>query len=128
MALISGVMTATSPELYEAVEIDGGNSWHKFRNISLPTILTATAPLIVMNITFNFNNFGMIYFLTEGGPSNPNYQIAGSTDLLISWIFKLVYENRMYNFAAAIAILIFIVIATASGFNLVRTRAFKGEI
>ncbi|MEG2404355.1 MAG: sugar ABC transporter permease, partial [Oscillospiraceae bacterium] len=127
MALISGVMTAISPELYEAVEIDGGNGWHKFKSISLPMILTATAPQIVMGLTGSFNNFGMIYFLTEGGPANPNYQIAGSTDLLISWIFKLTYNNRMYNYAAAITILIFIVLGVISGFNIMKTRAFKED-
>lgn len=127
MALISGVMTAISPELYEAVEIDGGNGWHKFKSISLPMILTATAPQIVMGITGSFNNFGIIYFLTEGGPANSKYQIAGSTDLLISWIFKLTYNNRMYNYAAAITILIFIVLGIVSGFNIMRTRAFKED-
>lgn len=127
MALISGVMTGISPELYEAVEIDGGTGWHKFRYISLPMILTATAPQIVMSMTSTFNNFGMVYFLTEGGPANPEYQIAGSTDLLISWIFKLTYDNRMYNYAAAITILIFIIIGTIGGYNLMKTRAFKED-
>lgn len=127
MALISGVMTAISQEQYEAVEIDGGNGWHKFRFISLPTILTATSPQIVMSLTSTFNNFGMIYFLTEGGPANPNYQVAGSTDLLISWIFKLTYDNRMYNYAATITILIFIILGAIGGYNLMQTRAFKED-
>ena len=127
MALISGVMTSISPELYEAVEIDGGNSWHKFRYISMPTILTATSPLIVMGITGNFNSFSTIFFITEGGPLNPAYQMAGTTDLLITWIFKLTLDQRMYNYASAISILIFIVIAAITAINLMRTRAFKEE-
>ena len=127
MALISGVMTSISPELYEAVEIDGGNSWHKFRHISMPTILTATSPLIIMGITGNFNSFGTIFFITEGGPLNPNYQMAGSTDLLITWIFKLTLNQRMYNYASAISILIFVVIAAVTAINLMRTRAFKED-
>ncbi|MCL2004259.1 MAG: sugar ABC transporter permease [Oscillospiraceae bacterium] len=127
MALISAAMTAISPELYEAVEMDGGTGLHKFRYISLPTILTATAPMIVMNVAANFNNFGAVYFLTSGGPLDPRYQMAGTTDLLISWIFKLTLDFRMYNIAAAVSILIFIMIATVSGFNLMRTRSFKGD-
>ena len=127
MALISGVMTSISPELYEAVEIDGGSGWNKFRHISLPVILTATAPQIVMQITFNFNNFGAIYFLTGGNPPNPNYQFAGATDILISWIFQLTLTNRMYNYAAAITILIFIVISTFSAINLMRSRVYKED-
>ena len=127
MALISGVMTSISPELYEAVEIDGGNSWHKFRYISMPTILTATSPIIVMGITGNFNSFSTIFFITGGRPLDLNYQMAGTTDLLITWIFKLTLDQRMYNFASAISILIFIVIATVTAFNLMRTRAFKED-
>ena len=127
MTLISAAMTSISPELHEAVEIDGGNAWHKFKNISLPTIMTATAPMVVMNMTSNFNNFGGVYFLTGGGPRDPSMQMAGTTDILISWIFKLTLEHRMYNIASAISILIFIVIATISAFNLMRTRSFKED-
>ncbi|MCL2051448.1 MAG: sugar ABC transporter permease [Lachnospiraceae bacterium] len=127
MALISAAMTSISPELHEAVEIDGGNSWHKFYHISFPVILTATAPMIVMTITANFNNFGVIYFLTQGNPRDPSLQLAGTTDLLITWIFKLTLEQRMYNVAAAISILIFIIIAMVSGYNLMKTRAFNDD-
>ena len=127
MALITGVMTGISPEYYEAVEIDGGNGWHKFRYISLPMIFAATAPLIVMSLTHNFNNFGAVYFLTEGGPANPALQMAGSTDILITWLFSLTYDYRMYNFASAISIMIFMVLAVVSGVTLMRTRAFKED-
>jgi len=127
MALISGVMTTISPELYEAAEVDGANGWYKFRYISLPMILTATAPQIILNVTFNFNNFGMIYFVTGGGPANPAFKLAGSTDILISWIFKLTLNQRMYNYAAAISILIFIILATVNGLTLLRTRVFRED-
>lgn len=127
MALITGVMSGITPEYYEAVEIDGGNAWHKFRFISFPMILASTAPLIVMSITHNFNNFGVVYFLTGGGPANPTLQMAGSTDILITWLFSLTYDYRMYNFASAISIMIFMVLAVVSGVTLMRTRAFKEE-
>jgi arabinogalactan oligomer/maltooligosaccharide transport system permease protein len=125
MVLISGVITTVSPELYEAAQIDGANAIARFRAITLPSILASTAPQILMSITFNFNNFNMIYFLTDGGPPNPAYQMAGSTDILISWIFKLTLDQRMYNYASALSIFIFIIIATVSSWNLLRTRAFK---
>ena len=127
MALITGIKTSIMPELYEAVEVDGGTGWHKFRFISLPMVLTATAPLTVMSLTHNFNNFGVVFFLTGGGPANPNLQMAGSTDILITWLFSLTLDYRMFNFAAAISIMIFVMLATVSGFTLMRTRAFKEE-
>jgi len=125
MALISGIMTTIPQEQYEAAQIDGANTLQQFRSITLPFILSATAPQILMSVTFNFNNFNMIYFLTGGGPANPNFQMAGSTDILISWIFKLTLDQRMYNYASALSIFIFIIIASVSAWNLLRTRAFK---
>jgi arabinogalactan oligomer/maltooligosaccharide transport system permease protein len=127
MALISGVMTTIPQEMYEAAQIDGANTWQQFKSITLPFVIASTAPQILMSVTFNFNNFNMIYFITNGGPPNPAYQMAGSTDILISWIFKLTLDQRMYNFASALSILIFIIIASVSAWNLLRTRAFKEE-
>ncbi|MDR1466560.1 MAG: sugar ABC transporter permease [Treponema sp.] len=125
MALISSVMTTVPQEQYEAAQIDGANAFQQFRAVTLPTVIASTAPQILMSITFNFNNFNMIYFLTGGGPANPNFQMAGSTDILISWIFKLTLDQRMYNYASALSIFIFIIVATVSAWNLLRTRAFK---
>jgi arabinogalactan oligomer/maltooligosaccharide transport system permease protein len=127
MALISGVMTTVPQELYEAAQIDGANSLQQFKAVTLPIILASTAPQIMMSVTFNFNNFNMIYFLTDGGPPNPAFQMAGSTDILISWIFKLTIDQRMYNYASALSIFIFIIIASVSAWNLLRTRAFKED-
>ncbi|MDR0452858.1 MAG: sugar ABC transporter permease [Treponema sp.] len=127
MALITGVMTTIPQEMYEAAQIDGANTLQQFRSITLPFVVASTAPQILMSATFNFNNFNMIYFITGGGPANPAYQMAGSTDILISWIFKLTLDQRMYNFASALSILIFIIVASISAWNLLRTRAFKEE-
>ena len=125
MALISGVMTTIPQEQYEAAQIDGANTFQVFKAITMPFILASTAPQLMMSVTFNFNNFNMIYFLTGGGPPNPNLQMAGSTDILISWIFKLTLDQRMYNYASALSIFIFVIIASISAWNLLRTRAFK---
>ncbi|MDR1948652.1 MAG: sugar ABC transporter permease [Spirochaetaceae bacterium] len=127
MALIAGVMTTVPQELYEAAQIDGANSFQQFKAVTLPIILASTAPQLMMSVTFNFNNFNMIYFLTDGGPPNASYQMAGSTDILISWIFKLTIDQRMYNYASALSIFIFIVVASVSAWNLLRTRAFKED-
>jgi arabinogalactan oligomer/maltooligosaccharide transport system permease protein len=127
MVLISGVMTTIPQEQFEAAQIDGANVFQQFRFITVPFILASTAPQILMSLTFNFNNFAMIYFMTGGGPSNPNFQMAGSTDILITWIFKLTLDQRMYNYASALSIMVFIVIASVSAWNLLRTRAFKED-
>lgn len=125
MVMLLGVLANQDPQLYEAAEIDGANAVQTFCRIKLPLLLNATAPLIVMNIAYNFNCFGAIYFLTGGGPSDPSYQFAGDTDILISWIYKLTLNQKMYSMAAVMNILIFIFIGAISLWNFRKTNAFK---
>jgi arabinogalactan oligomer/maltooligosaccharide transport system permease protein len=127
MVLMSGVMTSIDKELYEAAEVDGASPFQKFRKITLPLIMFATAPLAIMSFAGNFNNFNIIYLMTEGGPVNSDYAYAGSTDILISWIYKLTLDNSQFAMASVVSILIFIVIATFSIYNFRKTRAFKEE-
>lgn len=125
MVMLLGVLSSQDESLYEAARIDGANPYQVFKHIKLPLLMYATAPLIIMNLAGNFNNFGAIYFLTNGGPTNPNLQFAGDTDILISWIYKLTLDQRMYSMAAVMNILIFIFIAAVSIWNFSRTNAFK---
>ncbi len=125
MIMIQGILSNIDKSLYEAAEIDGGGSYQVFRHITLPLVLRATAPLLVMNLAGNFNGFGVIYFLTNGGPVNVNYQFAGDTDILISWIYKLTLDQKLYDMAAVMNILIFILVAAVSIWNFRRTQAFK---
>ncbi|MNI05755.1 Maltose transport system permease protein MalF [compost metagenome] len=127
LALMSGVLTNIDRDLYEAAEIDGASSWQRFQSITLPLVLFATAPLLIMSFAGNLNNFNIIYLFTEGGPVNMDYSFAGSTDILISWIFKLTLQQNQFNTASAVSILVFIIIAVFSIWNFRQTRAFKEE-
>ena len=127
MVYISGILTSISPDLYEAASVDGATGLQKFKSITMPLVLHQTAPTLLMSLAGNFNNFGAIYLLTDGGPINPSYQYAGSTDILLSWVYKMTMNVNQYSMATAISILIFIVIATFSVINLRRTQAFKEE-
>ena len=128
MALMSGIMTSISKDIYEAAEIDGANERQQFRKITLPLVVAATAPLLIMSFAHNFNNFGIIYFLTQGNPVNPNFIHAGNTDILISWIFKLTIDEMLFNLASLLSLILFLVIGTLSAWNFTRTKAFKEEI
>lgn len=125
MIMIQGILSNIDQGLYEAAQIDGAGSFQVFRKITLPLVLKATGPLLVMNYAGNFNGFGAIFFLTEGGPVNPNYQLAGDTDILISWIYKLTLNHQIYDMAAVMCIILFVLIAAVSFWNFRRTNAFK---
>ena len=93
----------------------------------MPLVMFSTAPLAIMSFAGNFNNFNIIYLMTEGGPVNMDYNYAGSTDILISWIYKLTLDNGQFAIASVVSILIFVVIAIFSIINFRNTRAFKEE-
>ena len=115
-------------ELYEAATVDGANSWQKFRAITLPLLLFAITPLLIMTLAYNFNNFNIIYLLNDGGPAVFGWQGgAGGTDILISWVWKLTFEKLKYNYASAISIIIFIIISGFSIYNFRRTKSFQQE-
>lgn len=127
MALMSGTLTNIDRGMYEAAEIDGASKVQKFIKITLPMVLYQTSALMVMTFAFNFNNFQAIYLLTDGNPVNGSYRYAGSTDILISWIYKLTKDQNQYNMASVITLLLFVFIAVISAYSFSRTKAFKEE-
>ncbi len=125
--LADGVLKSISPELYEAAKLDGASTFTSFRRITLPLLTFSIAPMFIMGFAGAFNNFNLIYLFNNGGPVNINYQGAGSTDILISWLFKMTFTMSKYNYASAISLLIFFVIAGFSIYNLRKTRNYKEE-
>lgn len=125
-ALFTGVLQSISKEWYEAADVDGATRWQKFRNITLPHVLYATAPLLIIQYTTNFNNFNVIYLFNQGGPAVKG-QNAGGTDILISWVYDLTFNTNNYNMAAAISLVIGLIVIIFAIFQFRRTRSFKEE-
>ena len=127
--LSTGVLQAIPADLYEAAQIDGATSWQKLKRITLPIVLFQTAPLLVGQYTFNFNNFSIIYLFNGGGPFNPTKygNLAGSTDLLISYIFKLTTENSYQAIGAAITVVIALGLMLFAFIGFKNSKAFKEE-
>ncbi|QTH44158.1 sugar ABC transporter permease [Cohnella sp. LGH] len=127
MILVMGILTTIPKDLYEAAEVDGATAWAKFRNITMPYILFATAPILITQFVGNINNFNVIFLLTGGNPATMKYNNAGETDLLVTWLYKLTLDFNQYNIAAAVSILIFLFIAAAAIVMFRRTRSFNEE-
>ena len=129
MALMTGVMTAIDATLYEAADIDGANGFQKISLITMPLVLYSTAPILIMTFSGNFNNFGVIYFITGGGPNTGHASrgFAGDTDILISWMYKLTVDYSIYNMASVFSVLIFLFVGSITAWNLSKTRAFTED-
>lgn len=127
MILIMGVLTTIPRDMYEAAEVDGASGYQKFRIVTLPMVLFSTAPILIMQFAGNINNFNAIFLLTSGNPVVGDYQYAGATDLLVTWLYKLTLDQNKYNMASAIGIIIFLIVASFSIYNYRRTKSFQEE-
>lgn len=125
--LTLGILQSIPHDLYEAAYIDGANSWQKFTKITFPMILAVAAPTLISQYTFNFNNFSIIYLFNEGGPGSVGGG-AGSTDILISWIYRLTTGTApQYSMAAAVTLIISIIVIGISMIAFKKLHAFDME-
>jgi arabinogalactan oligomer/maltooligosaccharide transport system permease protein len=123
-----GALQSIPSELKEAARVDGGGAWQVFRKVTLPLLLIVVAPLMIASFAFNFNNFGNIYLLTGGGPAASDQTTAGQTDILISYTYKLAFasgKGNDYGLAAAIALIIFFIVASISALTFWKTKALE---
>ena len=125
--LTTGVLQAIPKDLYEAASIDGANGLKQTFKITIPLVLFQIAPMLINQYTFNFNNFSIIYLYNQGGPFNPEIygNLAGSSDILISYIYKLTMESQYQAIGAAITVFISLILIIISYLGYRRSSAFK---
>ncbi len=125
--LTTSILQSIPEEWYEAASIDGASPIQKFRFITFPHILSVAAPVLITQYTGNFNNFTMIYLFNEGGPGSVGNN-AGTTDILISWVYKLTTgQSPQYNVSSAITIIISTIVIVISLIIFKYTNAFEME-
>ncbi len=125
----SGALTSIPEELLEAARTDGAGPMRAFRSITLPLLLVSTAPLLIGSFAFNFNNFVLIFLLTNGGPPLSGYDVpVGASDILISFTFNLAQgagRGAQFGLASAIIVVIFLFLAAASAYSFRLTKRLE---
>ncbi len=131
MTATLGALSAIPDEIYEAARIDGASPWQGFWNVTGPLLRTALVPIALSTFAFNFNNFNVIFLLTDGGPPVPwGTATARGTDILISWAYNEAFRSQggyAYGFGSAISLIIFVITLAVSLMNFRVTGALKDE-
>ncbi|MDK2123945.1 maltose ABC transporter permease MalF [Parachitinimonas caeni] len=130
MVLCMGLIKAIPSDLYEASAIAGAGPLTNFFKITLPLIAKPITPLLISAFAFNFNNFVLIALLTGGRPDFIDTTVpAGETDLLVSYTYRIAFEDsgQQFGLAAAISTVIFIMVAILSIVNLRLTKVNQQE-
>lgn len=125
MNVCLGGLQAISPEYYEAARIDGASKFQCFKKITLPMVTKLSIPLVISTFASNFNNFGNIYMITEGGPARIDNQFAGYTDILASTTYKMTTWSNRYELSATFSVLVFFIVGSLTLVNMHMSGSFK---
>lgn len=94
-------------ELYEAAEVDGANSWHKFKSITVPMI----SPILFYNLvlaTITLFQYFLVPYVLKNGTGDP-----GNSTLFYSlYFFKTAFTFNDMGYGATLAWMLFLIIMT----------------
>ncbi|NNG20455.1 sugar ABC transporter permease [Naumannella sp. ID2617S] len=118
ITLLAGLQNAPK-ELYEAAAMDGAGWWERFRTVTWPSITPVVLAITSLDFVWNFNSFGLVYVLTEGGP-------GGRTMLPMLFAYQRAFSGGEFGYAAALGNVMVIIIMAILVFYL-RKRMKEAE-
>ena len=108
--VLSGLQFISS-DIYEAAKVDGANAVKSFFYITLPLIMRNVLTLCIPFTLWRLTGFDLVYSMTSGGPGE-------DTSLIAYRITMEAFTNLNVGYAAALAVLLFLVMAAFSWFNM----------
>jgi raffinose/stachyose/melibiose transport system permease protein len=89
-------------EIHEAAAIDGARAWRQIFSITIPLVREMTALMMIVTISGAFQVFNEVMVTTSGGPDN-------ATQVLGTWLYRSGFLKNDFGYAAAIAVVIFVI-------------------
>lgn len=90
-------------QLYEAVSLDGGGAWSKFRHVTLPFMTPVIFYNLVTGVIGTFQVFNQAYIMTSGGPNN-------ATLFYIYYLYTKAFTDSEMGYASALAWVLFVIV------------------
>ena len=110
MVVVLGALTSIPKDVLEAAEVDGATRGQRFRLVTLPLLKPVLLPAVVLGAVWTFNMFNVVFLVSGGEPD-------GTTDILVSEAYRWAFtRDNQYGYAAAYAVLIFLLLAGGSRF------------
>lgn len=114
IVIFLAALQAVPRHLYEALEVDGGNAWHKLVHITLPMVSPTIFFVVVTGFINALQAFVQPAIMTSdayhaGGPNN-------SSLLYVLFIYREAFRFSKLGSASAAAVLLFAVIGALTWF------------
>jgi multiple sugar transport system permease protein len=103
IVLLAGLQ-AIPKELYEAASLDGAGVFSQFRYVTLPALKPVITSLVSLRFMWNFNAFGLVYTLTQGGP-------GGRTRLPMLFAYEEAFRYGNAGYSAALGNVMVLVVS-----------------
>ena len=115
MVIFLAGLQGVPQELYEAVEIDGGGAWYRFRHVTLPMISPTMCFNLILGVIGALRVFTVAYVSTEGGP-------AYATWFYILHLYTQAFKYFNIGYASALAWIFFIILIAFTYFQVRASR------
>ncbi|WP_443078533.1 carbohydrate ABC transporter permease [Streptomyces sp. NBC_01497] len=103
VVLLAGLQNVPA-ELHEAAALDGAGFWRRFTAVTWPAMKPVVLSITALDFIWNFNSFGLVYVLTNGGP-------GGKTRLPTLFAYQEAFQYGQFGYAAAMGLVMVAVIA-----------------
>lgn len=103
MVIFLAGLQGVPQHLYEAVSVDGGGPWHRFRHVTVPMMTPTIFYNLVVGVIGTFQVFNQAYVMTEGGPNN-------ATLFYVYYLFRKAFRESEMGYASALAWVLFMII------------------
>jgi multiple sugar transport system permease protein len=103
--IIMAGLTSISPDIKDAVAVDGAGPWLEFFDVTLPLITPITLVALLFGIIFTFTDMTVVYVLTKG---------SSNTHVLASLAFvKGIESSNLSDGAATVIFMLPVLIGVA---------------
>jgi multiple sugar transport system permease protein len=103
VTIFLGGLASIPDDLYEAARLESASGWDCFRSLTWPLMRPFVNIAVVLNTIYVFNSFPIIWATTQGGPAN-------STDILVTYLYKLGFRLGKLGEAAALSLMMFVLL------------------
>ncbi|MCA9881922.1 MAG: sugar ABC transporter permease [Anaerolineae bacterium] len=90
-------------QLYEAVEVDGGNVWHKMRHVTIPIMTPVIFFNFVLTTINTLQTFTQPFVMTQGGPNNASL-------FYVLYLYRKAFRQSDMGYASALSIILLLII------------------
>jgi raffinose/stachyose/melibiose transport system permease protein len=102
MILYMAGLQAIPADLEDAARVDGATEWNVLRHITLPMLGSTIRLTVFLSVLGSFQQFVLVWVLTEGGPIN-------ASELIATYLYKYGIQRFLLGYGSAVAIVLFLI-------------------